>query len=96
MNHVDSDGNTALHLACLNNLTGCIAALISHGAIISIVNKDQRNCCELADLSGYQDLADTVELAILYQPEDDLMMAYNQENRFPYEDKSPVFIMDTW
>jgi len=96
MNHVDDDGNTALHLACLNNLTGCIALLVSQGAIISIVNKDQRNCCELADISGFQDLAHTVELAILYQPDDVSMITYNEQNRSPYDDKSPVFILDSW
>ena len=43
INHVDTDGNTALHLAAANNLLQCVSVLISNGAIISIVNR----CCHI-------------------------------------------------
>ena len=36
LNHVDEDGNTAIHLAASNNLTSCVIQLVSQGAIISI------------------------------------------------------------
>ena len=39
INHVDYDGNTAIHLAASNNLLQCVSILISNGAIISIVNR---------------------------------------------------------
>ena len=39
INHVDFDGNTAIHLAAANNLLQCVSILISNGAIISIVNR---------------------------------------------------------
>ena len=93
-NHVDSEGNSALHLACTNNLIECICILISFGAIISIVNKDQKNCCEVADMAGFPALADALELAVLYQPEDDVMSLFNEEHRFPFENKAPVYIID--
>jgi ankyrin repeat protein len=48
INHVDTDGNAAVHYASMNGLLGCVEKLISQGAIISIVNKAQRTCCELA------------------------------------------------
>ena len=36
LNHVDEDGNTALHYAANNNLVACVIRLIANGAIISI------------------------------------------------------------
>ncbi len=39
INHVDYDGNTAIHLAASNNLQQCVSILLFSGAIISIVNR---------------------------------------------------------
>ena len=39
INHVDYDGNSAIHLAASNNLLQCVSILVSNGAIISIVNR---------------------------------------------------------
>ena len=36
LNHVDFDGNTAIHLAAQNNLMECVSILVANGAIISI------------------------------------------------------------
>ena len=95
INHVDCDGNSALHLAAANNLTDCLVKLLACGAIISVVNKDQKNCCELADLSNFKTLADALELAVLYQMEDDEMALFNAEQRFPYENQKPIFSIET-
>ena len=45
------------------------------------VNRDAKNCCELADLGGGKELSDALELSILYQPTDDVMALYEEENR---------------
>jgi ankyrin repeat protein len=57
VNHVDIDGNSAIHYAAYNGLLKCVRKLISLGAIISIVNKLQMTCCEMADEGEYKDLA---------------------------------------
>jgi hypothetical protein len=41
INHVDKDGNAALHYAAENGLFECVVKLVECGAILSIVNKDQ-------------------------------------------------------
>ena len=94
INHVDNDGNTALHYAALNNLTGCILKLLSCGAIISIVNKDQKNCCELADTKLHKQLSDALELAILYQKEDSSMEIFNAGLQYSHEHHPAVYIVD--
>lgn len=59
------------------------------------VNKDQKNCCELADQANYKILADALELAVIYQPRDDMMALYDEEHRFPFENHAPIFIADS-
>ena len=43
--------------------------------------RDAKNCCELADVDNYKALSDALELSILYQPADDIMALYEEENR---------------
>lgn len=70
VNRVDVDGNAALHYASENGLSICVERLIQSGAILSLVNKAQKTCCELADENHNQDLASALELALVFQPED--------------------------
>lgn len=85
LNRVDIDGNTAIHLAALNGLVTCVEKLIALGAIISIVNKNNRTCCELADESQHKDLALALELALVFQPVDSSMAEFVAHQHFPYE-----------
>lgn len=61
---VDNDGNTACHYAASSGLARCVLELVRRGAIISIVNKDQMTCCELADAGLHVQLANSLELAL--------------------------------
>jgi hypothetical protein len=70
VNKVDSDGNTAVHNAALNGLASCVEKLVNYGAIISIVNKGNNTCCELADSNNHKDLAMMLELALVFQAEE--------------------------
>lgn len=88
INHVDIDGNAAVHYASSNGLTECVEKLISLGAIISIVNKAQRTCCELADSEGYPELAGALELALVFQPIDSSMEAFDQTEFLYYQNQS--------
>jgi Ankyrin repeat len=88
INHVDIDGNAAVHYASSNGLTECVEKLISLGAIISIVNKAQRTCCELADTEGYPELAGALELALVFQPVDSSMEAFDQTEFLYYQNQS--------
>lgn len=70
INHADVDGNSALHHAAANGLLGCIFVLIEVNSIISIVNKSQMTCCELADERKHKEISDMLELALLFQPDE--------------------------
>lgn len=85
LNRVDNDGDTAIHLAALNGLVGCVEKLVALGAIISIVNKNNRTCCELADESSHSSLALALELALVFQPVDTSMAEFVASQRFPYD-----------
>lgn len=86
INAVDADGNAAVHLAAASGLLECVHALVKAGAIISLVNRDQQTCCELADGDdgfgdrparvGNKALADALEAALVFQPVDDSMVAF--------------------
>jgi hypothetical protein len=88
LNRVDCDGNTAIHLAALNNLQVCVETLVSLGAIISIVNRGNLTCCELADQKQHFNLAIALELALVFQPVDFGMEDFNLQQEFLY-DNSP-------
>lgn len=64
VNKVDNDGNIACHYAAGAGLEACVLELVRHGCIVSIVNKDQMTCCEMADEGGYCELANAIELAL--------------------------------
>ena len=96
INHVDIDGNAAVHYASSNGLTECVERLISLGAIISIVNKAQRTCCELADSEGYSALAGALELALVFQPADTSMEEFDQSESeyFVNRSRHPMLGLD--
>jgi ankyrin repeat/IBR domain-containing protein 1 len=71
VNCVDIDGNLAIHYAAANGLLTCVERLVQLGSIISLVNRSNLTCCEMADGKGYKDLASMLELAIVFQPEED-------------------------
>lgn len=68
LNHVDHLGNTALHAAASHGLVDVVALLLRLGAMISIVNKAQQTCCDVADELESTALADMLEVALVYQP----------------------------
>ncbi len=76
LNRVDHDGNSAIHYAATHGLEACVELLVRAGVIVSIVNYSQRTCCELADSNAHTALATMIELALVYQPEDDNMISY--------------------
>jgi len=85
LNRVDNDGDTAIHLAALNGLVGCVEKLVALGAIISIVNKNNCTCCELADENSHSSLALALELALVFQPVDVSMAEFVASQRFPFD-----------
>jgi ankyrin repeat/IBR domain-containing protein 1 len=68
VNRVDSDGNSAIHYAAASGLLACVEMLIGAGAIISIVNKAQKTCCDCADGNGYKELADMLVCMYILTP----------------------------
>lgn len=92
INRVDVDGNSAIHIAASNGLSLCVERLIRKGSIISLVNQLQQTCCELADANNHKDLATTIELALVYQPEDESYRAYRQSvDRVPISSVTSLF-----
>ena len=68
---------------------------MEHGAIISIVNKDQMTCCEMAAAHEHKMLADVIEVALVFQPTDDTMAAIDAEQRFSHENQSSLLVLDS-
>jgi len=98
INHVDRDGNTAIHNAASSGLLDCVQRLITLGAIISIVNGHQRTCCEMADEGGYPQLARMLELSLVFQPAE-AMDAFGLDQqggggRGPNAPLVPIFFVD--
>jgi hypothetical protein len=96
LNHVDREGSSAIHRAALNGLTDCIEQLIAHGAIISLVNKDNKTCCELADDNAHKALADMLELGLVYQPHDDGMREFLDASSGGGAVNSAIYILDSF
>ena len=96
INHVDVDGNAAVHYASSNGLLECVERLISVGAIISIVNKAQKTCCELADGDNHKELARMLELALVFQPVDSAMIEFDIEESlyFDNQNRLPMLALD--
>jgi len=96
VNKVDLDGNTATHYGAASGLMECVILLAAEGAIISIVNKDQMTCCEMADSNNHKELADLLEAALVYPPPDQDMVFFDDESGvFRHENDPPVFLLDT-
>jgi hypothetical protein len=77
VNHIDVDGNAAIHYAAASGLLQCVEKLVLLGAIISIVNKGNITCCEMADEKDHKPLALMLELALVFQPVDESMLAFD-------------------
>lgn len=86
IHYVDIDGNSALHYAAANGLLSCVEKFVELNAILSLVNKLQMTCCEMADEAGFKDLASMLEIAMVFQPENDI---YDEESSV-----SPISIQD--
>lgn len=95
INRVDIDGNTAIHYAAANGLDSCVEKLIEAGAIISIVNKTQQTCCEMADDGNHRTLASMLELALVFQPVDEAMAVFDEENRYSHENRPAILCLDS-
>mmetsp|Transcript_5318 Transcript_5318/g.5819 ORF Transcript_5318/g.5819 Transcript_5318/m.5819 type:complete len:1186 (-) Transcript_5318:647-4204(-) len=96
INRVDEDGNCPVHYAASNGLITCVEKLITYGAIISIVNKNNLTCCEMADERNYKDLASMLELALVFQPEDKSMEGINIfGNEFDASNDTGKLFLDT-
>lgn len=95
LNQVDLEGNTAVHLAAMNGLLVCVMRLVKSGAIISLVNNSQRTCCELADVGGHADLASMLELALIFQPLDADMAAFDETNMRANSSQLPTYMLDS-
>jgi len=94
VNRVDADGNAAIHCAAENGLSPIVRSLVSAGAIISIVNKSQKTCCELAESKGFHQLSSMLELALLFQPEDEGMEAFQRAQRSTERSQPPIYCLD--
>jgi len=92
INHVDVDGNSALHYAASNGLLQCVESLIQLNGILSIVNKSQMTCCEMADENNNRDLASMLELAMLFQPMD---LIIDDESNGNSIDRPSILYLDT-
>jgi hypothetical protein len=98
VNRVDHDGNSPLHYASMNGLFECILLLTSRNAIISIVNKDQMTCCEIAAANNYSQLADMLEIALIFPPPDQDILLYDEDERRSQQQLSsmqPIFLCDS-
>jgi len=94
INRVDADGNSAIHYAAENGISPIVRSLVAAGAIISIVNKSQKTCCELAESKGFYQLSSILELALLFQPEDEGMQAFQRAQRSTGSFQPPIFCLD--
>ena len=82
---MDIEGNTALHYAAYNGLQPCVEALCKEGSSLSILNRSNKSCMDMADLGNFFDLGTALELAWLYQPVDKRVEAKDHYHRFSNE-----------
>ncbi len=94
VNCVDIDGNLAIHYAAANGLVSCVERLVTLGAIISLVNRTNLTCCEMADEKGFKELASMLELALVFQP-DDIELSGFESFRFEYNSVPGRLLLDT-
>lgn len=95
INSVDADGNAAIHYAAANGLLECVEHFVQLGAIISLVNKSNLTCCEMADSKEYKELATMLELALVFQPEDSDMTSFSTMFSFEYDSHPGRLMLDT-
>jgi hypothetical protein len=97
VNKVDNDGNTACHYAASSGLVECVIFLAANGAILSIVNKDQMTCGEMADANSHTSLADILEIALVFPPLEHDMIMDEQEDRLLFREENfpPLFVLDS-
>ena len=94
LNQVDTDGNSAIHCAARSGLQSCVEKLVAVGAIISIVNRDNDTCCEVADVHNHKALASMLELALVFQPVDEGMAQFESMQQFPYGNQPGKLFVD--
>ncbi len=94
INRVDEEGCAAVHYASQNGLTPIVCKLVTAGAIISIVNKAQRTCCELAEAQGHHQLSSMLELALIFQPVDAGLEAFEQNLHEDGDQNLPIYCLD--
>ena len=94
LNRVDIDGNSAIHHAASSGLLACVEKLVHMGGIISLVNKAQKTCCELAEASGHTSMASILELALVYQPVDESMAQYDRTVGLSDNNFQPLYCPD--
>jgi hypothetical protein len=95
INHIDSDGNTALHVAAFNGLLACVERLVNRGANMSILNVDNLTCSDIADRGGNFPVASMLELAKIYHPPDELKEVTQMYHKFTKEVPNARIILDT-
>jgi hypothetical protein len=95
VNKVDINGNTAIHNAASAGLVNCVEMLVNIGAIISIVNKGNNTCCELADSNGHKNLAMMLELALVFQADDCDLSQFDVFSIGNVGDRSAKLYLDT-
>jgi ankyrin repeat protein len=95
INHADCEGNSALHYAAAGGLLRCVSRLVMLDAIVSLVNKSQMTCCELADEGGHAQLAAGLELALLFQPGDAEMGEFGEVGGTDGEARTGILFLDS-
>lgn len=94
LDHVDVDGNTAMHLAAYNGLLQCIECLIEAGATLSVQNSEGATCCEIADKGGNPGVGTMLELAWVYKPIDQSIIASDNYHKFSNDLQTARIILD--
>jgi hypothetical protein len=92
LNRANADGNTAIHLAATHGLLNCVEKLVGMGAIISIVNRENLTCAELAAEKEHIQLALMLELALVFQPVDEQLASLVT---FPYDGTPGLLLLNS-
>jgi ankyrin repeat protein len=95
IDHVNNDGNTAIHLAAFNGLLQCVEKLVEYGASLTIINNHDNTSCEMADQTGNFGLGTMIELALLFKPNDNKNLQIDQFYKLSTEAHYTRVILDT-
>ena len=82
----NKDGNTGVHFAAQHGFVNCLEKLAVHGAILSIMNRSQKCCVDLADSAGFRDIATMLELALLFSSTSSAFMPEYSKGRKSTDD----------